>query len=69
MVLYPNKCFKCGGTLNRVQDFDMRYTECLMCGRVEYSAVHKAKVLDFKALKGQRLNKQNGEPRKPKPPQ
>ena len=64
MVLYPNKCFKCGGTLNRVQDFDMRYTECLMCGRVEYSAVHKAKVLDFKALKGKRLNKQNGEPRK-----
>ena len=64
MVLYPNKCFKCGGTLAHVTDFDMRYTECLMCGKVEYSAIHKAKVLDFKALKGKRLNKQNGEPRK-----
>ena len=50
----PEKCGFCNGTLHQVQEFDMRYTECLMCGRVEYSAVHKAKVLQFK---------------KPKPPQ
>ena len=69
MVVYPRRCTKSDGMLTKVEESNMRYTDCINCGDVVYSEVQKAKVLDFKALKGKRLNRQNGEPKNPKPPQ